>query len=120
MFSTSSEDGGRTWSPWRPTGVSGSPPHLLLHSSGALICAFGRREPPFGERAMVSYDGGKTWADEYVLDGRPKDSDLGYPSSVELPDGSIMTVYYQKYVQPDGGCDPFTSILYTVWRLKDT
>ena len=120
MFSTNSKDGGRTWSPWQPTGVSGSPPHLLRHSSGALICAFGRREPPYGERAVVSYDGGSTWEDEYVLDDNAKDSDLGYPSSVELPDGSVMTVYYQKYVLPDGKSDPFTSILYTVWRLKHT
>lgn len=119
MFSTTSKDGGRTWSPWQPTGVSGSPPHLLRHSSGALICTFGRREPPYGERAVVSYDGGKTWTDEYVLDGSPKDSDLGYPSSVELPDGSIMTAYYQKYVSQDGESDPFTSILYTVWKLNN-
>lgn len=120
MFSTTSKNGGRTWSPWQPTGVSGSPPHLLLHSSGALVCTFGRREPPYGERAVVSYDGGSTWEDEYVLDGSAKDGDLGYPSSVELPDGSIMTVYYQKYVSQDGKSDPFTSILYTVWKLNNT
>ncbi len=119
MFSSTSKDSGRTWSPWQPTGVSGSPPHLLRHSSGALICTFGRRETPYGERAVVSYDGGKTWEDEYVLDGSAQDGDLGYPSSVELPDGSIMTVYYQKYVSQDGESDPFTSILYTVWKLNN-
>ena len=41
--------------------ICGAPPHLLLHSSGALICSVGRRKEPFGQRAYVSYDGGETW-----------------------------------------------------------
>ncbi len=112
VYSTTSRDGGRTWSPWRCLGISGSPPHLLLHSSGALICVFGRREAPFGERAIVSRDMGETWPDEYILDDRASDGDLGYPASVELDDGRILTVYYQKY---PGDGKP--SILYTVWSL---
>ena len=108
-----SADGGRTWSVWRCLNISGSPPHLLKHSSGALVCVFGRREAPFGERAIVSYDNGETWADEYVLDDRANDGDLGYPASVELDDGSILTVYYQKF-PGDGKC----SILYTKWKLQ--
>ena len=43
-----------------------------------------------------------------------KDGDLGYPSTVELDDGSLMTVYYQKYED-----DKKTSLLYTKWRLKN-
>lgn len=108
-----SEDGGVTWSEPVCTDVSGSPPHLMMHSSGAIVCSYGRREAPFGERAMVSYDLGKTWEDEYVLDESPS-GDLGYPSTVELSDGSLMTVYYQKYPN-DKNC----SILYTKWRLRD-
>jgi len=60
---TLSDDGGKTWSAMYPTDISGSdntPPHLLKHSSGALIMTFGRRDFPFGERAAVSYDNGKT------------------------------------------------------------
>lgn len=110
-----SEDGGRTWGEVYPTGVSGSPPHLMLHSSGALICSYGRREAPCGERAMVSFDLGKTWEDEYVLHNakNEQDGDLGYPSTVELADGSLMTVYYQKY-EDDKKC----SVLYTRWQLE--
>ena len=77
IYTTVSCDGGKTWSDLKCTDVSGSPPHLLLHSSGALICAFGRREAPFGERAMISHDLGETWSDEYILDERAKDGDLG-------------------------------------------
>lgn len=117
IYTTVSRDGGRTWSAWRRADVSGSPPHLMRHSSGALICSFGRREPPFGERAMVSYDNGESWRDEYVLDDRAKESDLGYPCSVELSDGSIMTVYYQRWMDENGNTDPKCSILYTRWKL---
>ena len=38
--------------------------------------------------------------------------DHGYPSSVELSDGSILTVYYQRYRD-----DAFASILQTRWEL---
>ncbi|HHW24346.1 MAG TPA: sialidase family protein [Bacillota bacterium] len=113
IYTCRSTDGGRTWSVPAPTGICGSPPHLLLHSSGALICTYGRRTPPFGERAAISYNNGITWEDEYVIyDGAP-DADLGYPSTVELSDGSLLTVYYQKY-PGDGKC----SLLMTRWRLE--
>lgn len=108
-----STDGGKTWSVPEPSGILGSPPHLMLHSSGALICTFGRRTKPFGERAVISYDMGKTWEDEYVLYDDAPDTDLGYPSTIELSDGSLLTVYYQKF-PGDGKC----SILQTQWRLK--
>ena len=115
MAMTLSEDGGKTWGEVYPTGVSGSPPHLMMHSSGALVCSYGRREFPCGERAIVSYDYGRTWEDEYILHN-PKDEygkDLGYPSTVEMDDGSLYTVYYQKY-EDDLKC----SMLYTRWNLK--
>lgn len=114
IFTSVSSDGGKSWSELNCTDVSGSPPHLLLHSSGALICSYGRREKPFGERAMVSYDYGKTWTADYVIDDNTDDNDLGYPASVELADGSIMTVYYQK-LRGDEKC----SVLYTRWRLPE-
>ena len=113
IATTFSEDGGKTWSEVTSTDVSGSPPHLMIHSSGAIVCSYGRREQPYGERAIVSYDLGKTWEEEYVLD-ESYSGDLGYPSTVELSDGSLMTVYYQKY-QNDKKC----SILFTKWRLNE-
>ena len=119
MYSTVSKDGGATWSEWKNMeDVSGSPPHLLKHSSGALICVYGRREAPFGERALVSWDNGETWTEDYDLDNRAVGGDLGYPCSVELDDGSILTVYYQKYYDDETGkYDDKCSILYTRWTL---
>lgn len=107
-----SEDKGETWSEFVCTDVSGAPPHFLQHSSGAVICTFGRREPPYGEYAMISHDLGKTWTEEYVIDDNTDSRDLGYGSTVELPDGSLLTVYYQRCPG-----DNYPSILYTKWKL---
>lgn len=117
VYSTVSNDGGKTWSKWKNIDVSGSPPHLLLHSSGALVCSLGRREKPYGENAIVSYDNGKTWSERYIIDENADSDDLGYPASVELGDGSILTVYYQQYKDGEKS-DEFTSVLFTKWELK--
>ena len=119
VYVTYSDDKGKTWSTPVGIGVDGLPPHLLVHSSGAVICSYGCRNPdaPDGrsERAAVSYDGGETWTEDYMLDDRIRGQhDMGYPASVELSDGSILTVYYQ--------CLPgewWTSVLYTKWRLNE-
>ena len=114
VYTTFSDDGGKTWSMPQPTGASGTPPHFLLHSSGAVVMTHGRRADTNFEIAMISYDGGQSWSDEIIISPESPDWDLGYPSSVELSDGSILTVYYQKY-----GDDTYNSILYTKWQLPD-
>ncbi len=67
IVQTESPDGGRTWTPTHPLDVHGSPPHVLRHSSGTLVCVYGRREVPYGQRAMLSRDGGQTWDMDYIL-----------------------------------------------------
>ena len=115
VYTTFSDDGGHTWSMPQCIGVDGSPPHLMLHSSGAVICSYARRrgDGDRSERAVISYDGGETWSEDYMLNDNVPFNDLGYPSSVELSDGSIFTIYYQCYPG-----DNFCSILSTKWRLN--
>ena len=118
MYQSFSDDGGRSWTPMERLNVNGAPPHLLRHSSGAIILSYGKRLGPCGQRAIISYDEGETWSEEYIIDDVPMNEkgfyriDLGYPASVELSDGSILTVYYQSYDN-----DPMPSILYTRWTL---
>ena len=83
-YQSESLDGGKSWTQPKPLGVDGSPPHLLCHSSGVLISAYGRRTPPFGQRVMFSTDSGKTWDVDYVLRDDGPSSDLGYPCSCLL------------------------------------
>ena len=109
---TRSSDGGKTWSVLEESGMNGAPPHLLKHSSGAIVCVFGYRSEPYGERARVSYDNGHTWSDDIVLRDDGPSGDLGYPASIELADGSIMTIYYQLF-KLDQKC----SLMGTIWKL---
>lgn len=108
-----STDGGRTWTRTHSTGIWGYPPHLLVLADGTMVVTYGRRKEPFSERACISTDGGMTWdtANEITLCDAVN-SDLGYPSSVQLSDGSILTVYYQ-----DRGDDKDTCLWSTHWRL---
>ena len=112
VYTTVSQDGGKTWSKPNILGVCGTPPHLLLHSSGAVVMVYSRRANPHGQRAIVSWDGGRTWSEEIVIAPESPDWDHGYPASVELSDGSILTVYYQKYPGDD-----YNSILCSRWEL---
>ena len=48
-----------------------------------------------GIRAVVSCDNGETWGEEIVLTDDATHIDLGYPSTVERDDGSLLTVYYR-------------------------
>ena len=115
LFQSVSNDGGKTWSQAEPFGFHGSPPHLLVHSSGALICVYGYRQEPYGERLMISHDSGESWAYDYILRDDGPASDLGYPSTVELNDGSLLTMYYQKRESTEEKC----SLLWSRWRLPE-
>ena len=91
-----SYDQGKSWVELTETQMWGHPAHVLLLSDGQLLCSYGYRRERYGIRAALSSDGGKTWDidNEIVLRDDGGSRDLGYPCSVELPDGEIMTVYY--------------------------
>lgn len=97
MRQTESADGGRTWSVTHPTPMWGGPPHMVLLRGGDLLATYGHRRPAFGQRACLSHDGGLTWDsdNEIILRDDAANGDLGYPASVELEPGELLTVYYQ-------------------------
>lgn len=114
LFQSVSYDNGKSWS--KPKQIigddSGAPAHLFLHSSGILISAFSRRTLPYGIRVILSSDGGETWSREYTLYENYCSDDLGYPSTIELFDGSLLTAFYARENE-----DPPAVIMQQKWSL---
>lgn len=96
VFQSVSHDKGKTWS--EPEMLldetGGAPPHLIMLSSGILISTYGRRKHPYGIMAMMSLDDGKSWEKDIRIYENYISDDIGYPSTVELNDGTLITVFY--------------------------
>jgi sialidase-1 len=91
-----STDGGKHWSDPRSIGVWGLPSFLLRLRDGRLLMSYGYRRKPFGNLARVSDDHGATWSEPLTISDDGIGGDLGYPSTVELGDGSLLTLWYEK------------------------
>ena len=114
LHQADSTDGGRTWTDWRKTAIWGKPPHLLKLADGRLLVSYGHRRKPYGQRACISADGGKTWdyAREILIRDDAPNGDLGYPASVQMDDDTILTVYYQIDKPGEKPC-----LMGTFWKL---
>ena len=91
-----SSDKGRKWSePRLVTRDREHPADAILLKDGRLLLVYGERNRPFGVRAMLSRDQGQTWGpDIIILADDAQQADCGYPSSVEIAPGKIVTMYY--------------------------
>ena len=115
MMQTHSDDGGRTWAPLTETPLLGLPPHLVSLGGDRVLCVYGRRlpDPGCGQFACISDDGGRTWDVAHEISLAPHtDYDLGYPSTAVLPDGTLVTVFYQPMVPKGMPC-----LMATKWRI---
>lgn len=90
-----SADGGKTWSEPHSIAVWGLPAHLLRLNDGRLLLSHGHRRPPFGNQARISSDHGRTWSEPITISADGQGGDLGYPSTVQLNDDSLLTVWYE-------------------------
>ena len=80
----------------RSIGVWGLPSHLLRQKDNRLLMSYGYRRRPFGNQARISENHGKTWSEPITISGDGANGDLGYPSSVELTDGTLLTAWYEQ------------------------
>ncbi len=92
-----SPDLGKTWSaPRQITADRQHPADLIQLRDGRVLMVFGERNAPRGVHAMISPDG-RTWdqSKRIILAADAPNTDCGYPSSVEVGKGKILTLYYQ-------------------------
>ncbi len=108
-----SSDGGRNWSVPHPIGVWGLPSHLLRLRDGRLLMTYGHRRPPYGNQVRVSENKGDSWSAPAVVSDDGNDGDLGYPSTVELDDGSLVTVWYERMAN-----SPYAVLRQADWSLR--
>lgn len=108
-----SADGGKTWSVPRSIGVWGLPSHLLRLRDDRILMTYGHRRKPFGNQARLSEDEGATWSEPVEISGDGIGGDLGYPSTVELADGSFLTAWYEKLAD-----SPMAQLRTAKWRLR--
>ena len=90
-----SSDGGRSWSPARPSGIAHPPTRFFIRRlrSGNLLLV--KHVPPNGKdrshlTALLSNDDGRSWMGGLLLDER---ANVSYPDGVEASDGRIYVIY---------------------------
>lgn len=112
-----STDGGRTWRFISRANDWGAPANLVELPDGRIVCVYGYRQKPWGIRARVSADRGRTWGEEIVLRDDGGSWDVGYPRTILSSDGALVTVYYinrkDDSIQHDGGV---RHIAATIWH----
>jgi hypothetical protein len=102
-----SEDEGRHWKFAGPlTPPSHHPGHLLKLADGRILLTYGIREkrkvsatetvPDYAIGVRFSNDEGKTWSAPSRIVNLPASTDGGYPATVELADGTLLTAYYSN------------------------
>ncbi|MDA7881460.1 glycoside hydrolase [Akkermansiaceae bacterium] len=108
-----SKDGGQTWTTPHAIGVWGLPSFLTRLRDGRLLMTYGYRRKPFGNQARLSEDHGQTWSEPVIISDDGVSGDLGYPSTVELGDGSLLTVWYEKLAKSQ-----FAVLRQARWQLS--
>ncbi len=95
-----STDNGKTWEFLSKVADTdrgernGNPPSMVRLRDGRLCVAYGYRSKPFGIRAKLSSDNGKTWSKPILLRDDGRTWDIGYTRMVQRPDGKLVTIYY--------------------------
>lgn len=95
-----SQDAGVTWTNTGAVTLGAQHPGDLLRlTGGRLLLTYGiRNRGLYGIGARLSGDGGRTWGSPQVLVRLDGSTDGGYPASVEVDDGVIVTAYYSNGV----------------------
>ena len=106
---TESDDDGATWStPVRLTEIGEVHTHLLQLRDGRLLATYVNYHLPFGVCAMVSCDDGRTWGSDLPFQlscAAFGPANNGWPVTVELDDGSLLTCYAANAYPNEGSLE---------------
>jgi hypothetical protein len=96
-----SEDEGRTWVEKGPVTLPRHiPADLIQLQDGRVLLSYGIRETGHhGIGVRVSNDGGETWGAPHTVVELEGTSDGGYPSTVQLANGRLVTAYYSNGIE---------------------
>jgi hypothetical protein len=97
LLLSESRDGGRTWRESRRLLRANQWPFDATRlADGRVLLSYGMRVGPFGAGALLSDDAGAAWNEsrQVLLGWDSLNTDTGYPSTVQLDDGTIVTMYY--------------------------
>jgi photosystem II stability/assembly factor-like uncharacterized protein len=95
VWLTRSKDGGKTWDePRNLTPKLVHPPDLVHLPDGRVLLVAGDRRNPFGAVGVIGTADKLDWANHFKLSDAATNLDCGYPSSVVLKDGRVLTAYY--------------------------
>lgn len=91
-----STDCGETWTKPEITKICGYPPQMIKLHNGSILCVYGQRKTPYSIRGVISRDNGRTWDTDkiFTIYEWSDEPDMGYPSSLEVAPGEILTVFY--------------------------
>ncbi len=106
-----STDSGNTWK--RRSIIfnrNNNPASLIDLGNGRVAAIYGYRNEPYGVRAKISEDAGKSWSKEFVLQDNGREWDLGYIRAALRSDGKILAIYYHTTVE-----HPDEFIACTIW-----
>ena len=67
---------------------------MIQLKDGRLLLTYGYRGKPYGIRAVISSDQGRSWSSDIVLRDDAAAWDVGYTRTVQRGDGRIVTIYY--------------------------
>jgi Neuraminidase (sialidase) len=92
-----SDDDGNTWTlRQKLTDIQQHPGHFTRLAGGQVLLSYGNRVVPRGVDVRFSDDQGQTWSEPFrVVDF---ENDGGYPSSIQRPDGRVLTAYYARRI----------------------
>ncbi|MCG9134836.1 exo-alpha-sialidase [Candidatus Poribacteria bacterium] len=116
-----STDNGETWSLLCEAadtdggaGRNGNPPSMVRLKDDRLCVTYGYRSTPYGIRAKLSEDNGKSWGNEIHLRDDGRNWDCGYTRTIQRTDGKLVTIYYYTTAE-----NPEQHIAATIWEVDE-